>query len=495
LIRKEAGSEIMEAKQLTDHIEHLRNTYLAGKTRSYDWRRGQLLSLQRMLDENYAEFEAAMRTDLHKSVFESYATEIGFLQHEISYALEHLANWMQPRPAATPVFLQPGTSRVIFEPLGVALIMGAWNYPMQLTLGPLVAAIAAGNAAVIKPPRTARAIFQAMGHIVPRYLDPEAFLVIDDDTPNDLILAQHFDKIFFTGSAEVGRIVMQAGVQHLTPVTLELGGKSPALVDATANLKVAAHRIAQGKFFNAGQTCVAPDYVLAEESILEALVAELIQVIREFYGADPQQSEEYARIINTKQFDTLIAYFKDGEIICGGQTDRADRYIAPTLLKGVSPEAPVMQNEIFGPILPVLPVRSMDEALAFVQKREKPLAFYLFSEDRAVVEKVLANSTSGGACINETLNHLVVPGLPFGGVGNSGMGKYHGEWGFMDFSNARAVLDRATSFDPALRYPPYGPDKLQRMKKLMNMYLPAALSKPTAWLLAHWGDQIVKLIK
>jgi aldehyde dehydrogenase (NAD+) len=485
----------MEAQLLAETIERLRTTYWTGKTRSYDWRRGQLLALQRMLDENYADFEAAMRMDLHKSVFESYATEIGFLQREISHALDHLAEWMQPQPAETPVFLQPGTSQVIFEPLGVALIMGAWNYPMQLTLGPLVAAIAAGNAAVVKPPRTARAIFQTMGRIVPRYLDPEAFLVIDDDTPNDLILAQRFDKIFFTGSAEVGRIVMQAGVQHLTPVTLELGGKSPALVDATANLKVAARRIAQGKFFNAGQTCVAPDYVLAEASILEALVAELVETIREFYGADPQQSEEYARIINTKQFDTLAAYLQDGEIVCGGQTDRADRYIAPTLLKGVSPQAPVMQNEIFGPILPILPVTNMQEALAFVQKREKPLAFYLFSEDRAVVAEVLANSTSGGVCINETLNHLVVPGLPFGGVGNSGMGKYHGEWGFRDFSNARALLDRATSFDPELRYPPYGPDKLQRMKKLMNMRLPVALSKPTAWLLAHWGDQIVKLIK
>lgn len=331
---KESEKQSMEAQLLAETIERLRTTYWTGKTRSYDWRRGQLLALQRMLDENYADFEAAMRTDLHKSVFESYATEIGFLQREISHALDHLAEWMQPQPAETPVFLQPGTSQVIFEPLGVALIMGAWNYPMQLTLGPLVAAIAAGNAAVVKPPRTARAIFQTMGRIVPRYLDPEAFLVIDDDTPNDLILAQRFDKIFFTGSAEVGRIVMQAGVQHLTPVTLELGGKSPALVDATANLKVTARRIAQGKFFNAGQTCVAPDYVLAEASILEALAAELVETIREFYGADPQQSEEYARIINTKQFDTLAAYLQDGEIVCGGQTDRADRYIAPTLLKG-----------------------------------------------------------------------------------------------------------------------------------------------------------------
>jgi len=485
----------MDATTLSEHVERLRTTFQSGKTRPLDWRRSQLQALLRMFDERAGEFEAAMKADLHKSTFECYATEIGFLQRETNHALEHLASWTKPKHAATPVFLQPANSQVIFEPLGVALIMGAWNYPMQLTLGPLVAAISAGNAAVIKPPRTAKAIFQAMGSILPQYLDPDAFLTINDDTPNDLILSQHWDKIFFTGSAEVGKIVMAAAVAHLTPVTLELGGKSPAIVDETANLRVAALRIAQGKFFNAGQTCVAPDYVLAHESIRDALVEELVKAVREFYGDDPRQSEEYARIINTKQFDNLVRYFADGEMVCGGQSNRDERYIAPTILKNVSPDAPVMQCEIFGPILPVLTIKSVDEALQFVQQREKPLAFYVFSENKTTVEKVLAKSTSGGACINETLNHLVVPGLPFGGVGNSGMGKYHGEWGFREFSNARAVLNHATSFDPALRYPPYDGDKMARMKKLMGMRLPAALEKPVGWMLAHWGDQIIKLIK
>lgn len=485
----------MDANLLTEHVDRLRRTYWSGKTRSLDWRRGQLKALLRMLDERAGEFEAAMKADLHKSSFECYATEIGFLQREASHALEHLESWAQPKHAASPVFLQPSESRVLFEPLGVALIMGAWNYPMQLTLGPLIAAISAGNAAVIKPPRTAKAIFQAMGSFLPQYLDPEAFLTINDDTPNDLILSQRWDKIFFTGSAEVGKIVMAAAVANLTPVTLELGGKSPAIVDETANLRVAACRIAQGKFFNAGQTCVAPDYVLVQESVRDALIDELVKAVREFYGDDPRQSEEYARIINTKQFDNLVRYFTDGDKVCGGESNRDERYIAPTILKNVSPEAPVMQCEIFGPILPVLTIKNVDEALQFVQQREKPLAFYIFSENRATVEKVLANSTSGGACVNETLNHLVVPGLPFGGVGNSGMGKYHGEWGFREFSNARAVLDHATSFDPALRYPPYGPEKMARMKKLMNMHLPAAFEKPVGWMLAHWGDSIIKLIK
>jgi aldehyde dehydrogenase (NAD+) len=485
----------MDAATLAEQIEKLRVTFKSGKTRPLAWRRSQLLGLQRMFAERAGEFEAAMKTDLHKSAFECYATEIGFLQRETAHALECLETWTRPKQSSTPVFLQPATSRVIYEPLGVGLIMGAWNYPMQLTLGPLVAAIAAGNAAVIKPPRTARATFEATARILPLYLDPDAFLVIGDDTPNDLILSQRFDKIFFTGSAEVGKIVMQAAVAHLTPVTLELGGKSPALVDETANLRVAAHRIAQGKFFNAGQTCVAPDYVLVQENALEPLVAELVSALREFYGDDPHQSEEFARIINTKQFDALVGYFADGEIVCGGQSLRDERYIAPTILKNVSPDAPVMQKEIFGPILPVLPVKDMDTALEFVQKREKPLAFYIFSENRATVAKVIARSTSGGACVNETINHLVVPGLPFGGVGNSGMGKYHGEWGFHEFSNARAVLDHGTSFDPSLRYPPYKGGKLARMKKLMTMRVPAGLEGTLRWLLGHWGEQVLRFIK
>ena len=485
----------MDANTLAENVSRLRRTFQSGKTRPLEWRRSQLEALQRMFVEHAGDFEAAMKADLHKSSFEVYSTEIGFLQREAGHALEHMETWARPKLTGTPVFLLPSKSKVIFEPLGVGLIMGAWNYPMQLTLGPLVAAIAAGNAAVIKPPRTAKAIFHAMGSILPQYLDPDAFLVINDDTPNDLILSQRWDKIFFTGSADVGKVVMQAAVAHLTPVTLELGGKSPALVDETANLRVAAHRIAQGKFFNAGQTCVAPDYVLAQENILDKLVEELVKALREFYGDDPHQSEEFARIINTKQFDTLVTYFSNGEIVCGGQSIRDERYIAPTILTKVSPEAPVMQSEIFGPILPVLAVKDMDDALQFVQKREKPLAFYVFSENKATVDKVIAKSTSGGACVNETINHLVVPGLPFGGVGNSGMGKYHGEWGFREFSNARALLNHGTSFDPELRYPPYSGGKLERMKKLMTMHIPSAFEGITGWMLGHWGDTIIKFVK
>ncbi|HCS40820.1 MAG TPA: aldehyde dehydrogenase family protein [Anaerolineaceae bacterium] len=485
----------MEEKILIENIDRLRATFLSGKTKPLAWRRSQLLALHRMLTERSLEFEAALKKDLHKSLFESYATETGFIQLEIDHTLAHLEHWMRPEKIHSPIFLQPATSHVIYEPLGVSLIMGAWNYPIQLTLGPLVAAIAAGNAAVIKPPRTAKAVFQALAQLLPQYLDADAFFVIGDDTPNDMILSQRFDKFFFTGSAEVGRIVMQAAIKNLTPVTLELGGKSPAIVDETANLRVTACRIAQGKFFNAGQTCVAPDYVLAHEAILDKLVAELTRAIIAFYGDDPQHSAEFARIINAKQFDKLVTYFKDGEVVFGGKSNREELYVAPTILKNVSADAAVMQNEIFGPILPILPFKTMDEALNFVQQREKPLAFYVFTEDARVAEHAIAQSTSGGVCINEAVNHLAVGGLPFGGVGNSGMGKYHGEWGFKEFSNARALLNHGTSFDPSLRYPPYTDEKINKMKKLMTMKLPEFLEGLLRFLLGNWGEAILKLIK
>jgi len=488
-------SETMDEKILIERIERLRKTYKSGKTFPLAWRRSQLQALQRMLIEREDDFQAALHADLHKSVFEGYATEIGFILTEVDHALTHIKDWARPLKTATPVFLQPAHSRTIFEPLGVCLIVGAWNYPLHLTLAPLVAAIAAGNAAVIKPPRTAKAVFQAIGRILPEYLDQDAFLVIDDDTPNDLILEQRFDKIFFTGSAKTGKIVMQAAAKHLTPVTLELGGKSPVIVDKTANLKVSARRIAQGKFFNAGQTCVTPDYVLAHESILDALVAELVKVTREFYGDDPQKSDEYARMINAKQFDFVSGLIKGAEVAYGGQSDRDDLYIAPTILKNVSPDAPIMQEEIFGPLLPVLSIKDVDEALSFVGGRDKPLAFYIFSEDKALVEEALLRSTSGGACVNETLNHLGVPGLPFGGVGHSGMGKYHGEWGFREFSNARAVLDHGASFDPAVRYPPYSSANMAKMKKLMVMKTPPFMEGVLRWLLGNFGDVIIKFIK
>lgn len=485
----------MDEKTLNGHINHLRETFKSGITQPLAWRRRQLCMLNKMLKERSQEFETALSTDLRKSPYETYLTEIGLLQMEIDEALRELSNWSKPKSVPTPVFLHPARSYTTFEPLGVVLIIGAWNYPLLLTIGPLVYAIAAGNAAVIKPPRTASAAFMAMANLLPLYLDTDAFFVIGDDTPNELILEQRFDKIFFTGSSATARIVMTAAAKHLTPVTLELGGKSPALVDRTADLKVAARRIAQGKFFNAGQTCVAPDYVLADEGILDAFVAELRSALYDFFGPSPRESADFSRIINQKQFDQLLQYLSDGEVVVGGEWDREARYIAPTILKNVQLDAPVMQAEIFGPILPVLPVKDMDAAIHFAQERDKPLALYIFSKDQATIDHVLSRTTSGGACVNEAVNHVVVTGLPFGGVGNSGMGKYHGEWGFRELSNARAVLDHGTGFDPLLRYPPYNTAKMAKLKTLMEMRTPAFLDGAMRLLIGKFGNLILRLVR
>jgi aldehyde dehydrogenase (NAD+) len=489
-----AGASHIDMDKLTlkQHFTELRQYSLEGNTRSLAWRYGQLNALKKMVSEHYSDFEKALYRDLHKSPFECYATEMGFVTTDIEYALDHLSQWVESPTTDTPIFLQAATSRVIFEPLGLVLIMGAWNYPIQLTLGPLVGAIAAGNAAVVKPPRTAVETFKVLAEFSPQYMDPKAFLIVSDDTSNDLLLDLPWDKIFLTGSGQIGKIVMQAAAKYLTPVTLELGGKSPTLVEKTANIDVAARRIVQGKFINAGQTCVAPDYLLVEEPVMEPLMTGLINYIHEFFGADPRQSAEYGRIINLKQFDTLTEYLKDGEIVTGGQVDRNELYIAPTLLKNVSPESPVMQTEIFGPILPILPIKDMDEAIEFVTSRDKPLAFYVFSEDRAVVQKVLERTTSGGVCVNDTINHLAVPSLPFGGVGPSGVGKYHGEWGFREFSNARSIYDHDSHFDPGVRYPPFDEKKLNNLKQMMTMQIPAAFSGGLGWVLKHFGNTIMK---
>ncbi|HTX79551.1 MAG TPA: aldehyde dehydrogenase family protein, partial [Longilinea sp.] len=470
----------------------LRQYYLDGNTRSLTWRYDQLKALKRLLAEHYSDFEAALYRDLHKSPFECYATEMGFLTTDIDYALEHLSQWVESPTTETPVCLQAATSRVMFEPLGLVLIMGAWNYPLQLTLGPLVGAIAAGNAAVVKPPRTAAETFKALAKYFPQYMDQKAFMVISDDTPNDLLLDLPWDKIFLTGSGQIGKIVMKAAAKYLTPVTLELGGKSPTVVEKTADIDVAARRIVQGKFINAGQTCVAPDYLLVQEPVLDDLIAGLIKYIHEFFGDDPYQSAEYGRIVNLKQFDILTEYLKDGEVVIGGQVERNELYIAPTILKNVSPESPVMQAEIFGPILPILTVKDMDEAIDFVNGRDKPLALYVFSEDRAIVQKVLEHTTSGGACVNDTVNHLAIPSLPFGGVGPSGVGKYHGEWGFREFSNARAVYDHDTHFDPGVRYPPFDEKKLNSLKQLMGMQIPAVFNGGLGRVLKYFGNMIMR---
>ena len=458
----------MNENEFVERLNQIRTFFHAGHTRQLSWRKQQLRALKAMLTERYDDFAGALHQDLRKSELESYGTEIGFVVTEIEHALRHIDTWVRPVEVETPLYMQPAVSRVANDPLGVVLIMGAWNYPLNLTLSPLVPAIAAGNAAFIKPPRTARATTGIINDLLPGYIDQKAFCVVPESISNSFLLEQAWDKIFLTGSGRVGKIVMEAAARQLIPVTLELGGKSPAIVDSTVNISVTASRIVNGKFFNAGQTCVAPDYVLVHEDVAENLISEMVAAVSRFFGQNPKDSSDYARIINSKQFDRLEAYLDQGQIIVGGDTDREDLYIAPTIMRDVPKDAPVMQDEIFGPILPVFTIDSIEQGIHLINRSDRPLALYIFSEDRPSIDRIMTKTSSGGVCVNETMYHLAVPDLPFGGVGASGMGKYHGEWGFKEFSNARAILDRETSFDPDLRYPPYDKNKVRKLKTLME---------------------------
>ena len=432
-----------------------RARFETGATRPLDFRRSQLQKFHAALERHEPELLSALQTDLRKSPFQGYATELGLVQAEIRHALKHLHRWAAPQTCKTPWFVTPARGWVQPEPFGVALILGPWNYPAQLLLTPLVSAIAAGNCAVLKPselaPRTAEVITALV-----RETFTEDFISVVTGGPDvaEALLAERFDKIFFTGSTRVGRLVMAAAAKHLTPVTLELGGKCPAIVCADANVELAAKRIAWGKFMNAGQTCVAPDFVLVQRSVLERFVAVLKKSLREFYGEDASQSADYGRIVNARHFDRLINYLRDGKVVHGGTHDAKDLFLAPTILEDVSPDASVMLEEIFGPILPVLEFDRLGDALASLRGRPTPLALYVFSNDRATQARVLAETRSGGVCVNDVVSHMIGTGLPFGGLGESGLGAYHGRAGFDTFSHDRAVLRRATWLDTPFRYPP-----------------------------------------
>ncbi len=455
-------------KNLTDGLARLRATFKSGKTRSYDWRMGQLSALKRLLDENDEAINAALWKDLHKSPFECTVTEQGVVRGEIEDALKNLRSWMKTETMMAPLIDQPGSCEIRHDPLGVTLIIGAWNFPINLLLAPLVGAISGGNAAILKPSEMSVAVSHVIAELVPKYLDQDAFLVLEGAVAEtDLILDQHFDLIFFTGSGPVGKIVMGKAAQHLTPVVLELGGKSPTLICKDANLKVAAKRVAWGKFMNSGQTCIAPDYVIIDASVEEQFVDLLTKAIFEIYGKDPKQSPDYGRIVNAKNYDRLLSLLKDGEVVTGGVSDSSERYIAPTILVNVSAESKVMQEEIFGPILPVLPMVDLDAMIEFVNSRDKPLALYVFSEDRAKQERVLCETTAGGAAVNDVVMHMPIAGLPFGGVGPSGMGSYHGKYSFGTFTHAKGVLKKSTWIDVPLRYAPYTKASQDWVKRLM----------------------------
>jgi aldehyde dehydrogenase (NAD+) len=452
-------------------VASLRATFATGRTRDLAWRKEQLRALRRMLAEREDDLLGALRTDLGKPAIEAFLTELAFVRAEIDVTLKQIDRWVKPERVSIPVKQQPGRARIHRDPLGVVLIIGPWNYPVQLLLAPLVGAIAAGNCAVLKPSEVSATVSETLARLLPQYLDQDAIRLVEGAvTETTALLEQRWDHVFYTGNGTIGRVVMAAAAKHLTPVTLELGGKSPTYIDASANIAVAAKRVAWGKFLNSGQTCIAPDYILVDRSVADAFVDALRSTVQEFFGDDPQQSPDYGRIINGRHFGRIAALV-DGEgagtPAFGGTRDEDDRYIAPTALVGTDPAARVMQEEIFGPILPIIPVDGVVAAIDFINGRDKPLALYVFAESKRVVDRVLAETSSGGVCVNATLYHLVPPTLPFGGVGESGQGAYHGRSTFETFSHRKSVLRKPTRLDPPIAYPPYTEQKQKLLRRFL----------------------------
>jgi aldehyde dehydrogenase (NAD+) len=455
------------AQELETTFKRLQ-TSVRTKRRDYDYRMSQLQALKRLIDENEQEIFAALWKDLRKSPFECETTEQGVILLELSDALKNLKSWMSPERVRTSLYNFPSRAEIYREPLGVTLILGAWNYPLQLTLAPLVGAIAGGNGCIIKPPDFAPATATLIHTLVPKYLDSDMYAVIEGGKDEATeILKLPFDLIFFTGSTGVAKIVMTAAAQNLTPVVLELGGKSPAVVSKDCDLKVAAKRLTWGKFMNAGQTCVAPDYILVERSLKDELVREMKSTIEEFYGQQVINSPDYCRIIDTRSFDRLTGMLENAHVLHGGQSNRDQLFIEPTIIDADA-TSKAMEAEIFGPILPILTIDSMDEAISFINARPKPLALYLFASDGSVKERFVHETTSGSLVFNDLIIHMPEPHLPFGGVGNSGMGAYHGKFSFDTFTHAKGVLKKTSFLDLPARYAPYTDFKLKIMRWLFS---------------------------
>jgi aldehyde dehydrogenase (NAD+) len=445
----------------------LQATFRSGRTRDLAWRSAQLAALERMMNEQEAAITEALKQDLGKPALESWVAEISYVAEDAAYCRKKLRKWARPRKVYTPSVAQPGKSWVQPEPLGTVLIIGAWNYPLQLVLAGYAAAIAAGNCAILKPSELAPATSALMAKIVPQYMDTDCVRVVEGAVPETTALLElPFDHILYTGNGNVGRIVMAAAAKNLTPVTLELGGKSPCVVMPDANLETAARRIAWGKFTNAGQTCIAPDYILTDADTEAKLLPLLKKTLRDMYGEDPQTSDSYGRIVNERHFDRLTGLMQSGDVAIGGHSNRDARFISPTVLTGVTRDSAVMQEEIFGPILPIVRINDFNEAIDFIRDGDKPLASYLFTGDTAAETRFVEEISCGSTCINDTMMFMMVHELPFGGVGASGMGAYSGEYGFNTFSHEKAVMKRGLWPDPPLRYAPYTKTKFNWMRRL-----------------------------
>ena len=441
-----------------ESLDQLRAYYNSGATKTYPFRIDQLKKLKTAILNHEQEIYAALDKDLKKSPEESWVTEVGVVISELNLAIKNLAGWMRPEPVPTNLVNLPSSSRIMREPLGVVLIIGPWNYPFQLLINPVVGAIAAGNCIVLKPSESAQATERIIQKIIQATFPPNYIMVVEGD--GSLVIPammNHFtfDHVFYTGSTAVGRIIYKMAADKLTPVTLELGGKSPCVVEKDANIHVAARRIAVTKFSNAGQMCVAPDYVLVHESVREEFLNSIKKATAQFYGENPEVNYNYGRIINQAHFDRISTYLKQGTIIYGGKTDKTKLYIEPTLITGIHPGASIMKEEIFGPVLPILSYNTMEEALSIIRSTPNPLSFYVYTSSAKKEKQWLEAVPAGGACVNNSSWHFTNHHLPFGGRGASGTGNYHGRFSFETFSHRKAVLKTPSWFDPAIKYPPF----------------------------------------
>ncbi|GEL76068.1 aldehyde dehydrogenase [Tenuibacillus multivorans] len=440
--------------EIQEIVQHQKSLFRAGKTMTYTYRIHQLQKLKQMLERYEPRIYESLHKDLNKSSYEVLTTELGYLQQEINYAIKHLREWMQPKKVKTPTSHKGAKSLIYKQPYGVVLIISPWNYPLHLAIAPLIGAIAAGNTAVIKPSELTPYTSELIEEMIEETFEKKYLTVIQGDQEiSQALLDQPFDYIFFTGSVPVGKIVMEKASQQLIPVTLELGGKSPCIVDHDAKLEYAARRIVWGKFLNAGQTCVAPDYLLVHQNVKEKLVQHLQKEIEKMYSPNPMESDEFTKIVNERHFDRLMAYLEEGNILYGGKSDRDNRLMNPTLMDAVDWDSKMMKDEIFGPILPILTYQELEEVYDHIEHSRNPLALYYFSENERKQEWITRNISFGGGCINDTVMHLGTNQLPFGGIGSSGIGKYHGKYSFDTFTHEKSVLKQTTAFDLAFRYP------------------------------------------
>jgi aldehyde dehydrogenase (NAD+) len=444
--------------------------FASGATRSYAFRKEQLKKIRLAVKKHEDDIIEALRKDFRKSPFETYGTEVGPLYTELRHTIRDLRSWMRPEKVNTPLPFLPSSSWTYSDPLGVTVVIAPWNYPFLLMFRPLISSIAAGNTVILKPSEISANTAEVITTIVREIFDEEFVAVVSGDgeeVGRELLENYHFDHVFFTGSVPVGRKIMEMAAKHLSPVTLELGGKSPCIIDREVDMKFAARKIAWGKFLNAGQTCVAPDYVLVHEDVREQFIETMKKTIRDMYGDDPKQSPDFARIISDKRYATLTRYLDEGRIVLGGQADASERYIAPTLMDNVSLDDKVMQDEIFGPILPMISYKTRAEVMQWIDANPYPLALYIFSSNKKTSEDYITNIRFGGGCVNNTLIHLGNPDLPFGGVGTSGIGQYHGEHGFNTFSKVKSVMKTPTWLDAPLWYAPYK-DNIKWVKKIFR---------------------------